>query len=91
MALTNAFDSCGHDTLRWSHIYNNDPEFDNMYQMLLKAKKIPNFHLEGALLCHLWYLYVPLSEPAKMILEAHYSQFTRHFKVEKTVAVLQKY
>jgi len=35
--------------------------------------------------------FFPSSEHAKMIWVAHYSQFTRHFRVEKAVLALQKY
>ena len=37
------------------------------------------------------HLYVPSSEHANMIWEAHYSRVAGHFRVEKIVAVLQKY
>jgi hypothetical protein len=42
------------------------------------------------LLCHLGHLYVPESEHAKLIWEAHYSQMEGHFGMEKTVVILQK-
>jgi len=41
------------------------------YQTLLEGKRVPNFHLQYALLCHLGHIYVPSSELAKMIWEAH--------------------
>ena len=37
------------------------------------------------------HLCVPSSERAKMIWEAHYNRVAGHFRVEKTMAVLQKY
>jgi hypothetical protein len=57
----------------------------------LKRKKVPNFYLQDALLCHLGHLFVPSSERAKMIWEAHYSRVVGNLGVEKTMAVLQKY
>ena len=59
--------------------------------MLLEGNQVPNFHLQDALLCHMGHLCVPSSKRAKMIWEAHYSRVTGHFRVEKIVAVLQKY
>lgn len=59
--------------------------------MLVDGKKINDFHLLDALLCYLDHLYVPLSEHAKLIWEAHYSRITGHFGVEKNVIVLQNY
>ncbi|MCY6525139.1 integrase zinc binding domain-containing protein, partial [Actinobacillus pleuropneumoniae] len=58
---------------------------------LLDGQHVPDFHLQDDLLCHLGHLFVPSSERAKMIWEAHYSRAVGHFGVEKTVAVLQKY
>jgi hypothetical protein len=57
----------------------------------LEGKQVPNFHLQDALLCHVGHLYVPSSEHAKMIWEAHYSRVIGNFGLEKTMAVLQKY
>jgi hypothetical protein len=37
------------------------------------------------------HLFVPASEHAKMILEAHYSRMVGHFGMEKTMDVLQKH
>ena len=91
MALITMLDSCGLETLGWPHLYKSDPEFDNIYQTLLEGKKVPNFHLQDAMLCHMGHICVPSSERAKMILGAHYSQVARHFRVKKIVAVLQKY
>ena len=59
--------------------------------MLLEGNKVPKFHLQDALLCHMGHLCVPLSEHAKMIWEVHYSRVARHFGAEKTVAILHKY
>jgi hypothetical protein len=50
-----------------------------------------DFHIQGRLLCHLGHLYVPTSEHANMIWEAHYSRMAGHFGMEKVVVVLQKH
>jgi hypothetical protein len=91
MALTTVLNSCGRETSDWPLLYKSDPEFGHTYNTLLEGKKVPNFHLQDALLCHLGHLFVPSSEHAKMIWEAYYSQVAGNFGVEKTVAVLQKY
>jgi len=91
MALITVLDSYGHKTSGWPHLYQSDPEFNSTCQTLLGGKKVPNFHLHDALLFHLGHICVPSIERAKMIWEAHYSRVTRHFEVEKTVAILQKY
>ena len=52
---------------------------------------VDNFHLQDGLLCRLGHIYVPSSERAKMIWEAHYSRVAGHFGVEKTVAMLHRY
>ena len=91
MALTTVLNSCEHETSDWPLLYKSDPEFGHTYQTLLTGQHVPDFHLQDALLGHLGHLCVPSSEHAKMIWEAQYSQATRHFGVEKTVAVLQKY
>jgi len=83
--------SCGHETSDWPLLYKSDPEFSHTYQTLLEGNQVPKFHLQDVLLCHMGHLCVPSSERAKMIWEAHYNQVARHFGVEKTVAVLQKY
>ena len=81
-------DSCGHETSRWPHLYETDPDFSTTYQMLGANSVVANFHLHNGLLCHLGHLYVPSSECVKLIWEAHYSRVERHFGIEKTVAVL---
>lgn len=91
MVLITVLDSYGHKTSRWLHLYKRDPKFGSIYQTLLEGKKVPNFHLQDVLLCHLGHICVPSSEHARMISEEHYSRVTGHFKVEKIVAVLQKY
>jgi hypothetical protein len=88
--LTTMLDSCGHETSRWPHLYETNPDFSNTYQMLGANSMVANFHLLDGLLCRLGHLYVPSSEHAKLIWEAHYSWVAGHFGVEKTVAVLQK-
>ena len=80
-----------HETSGWPHLYKNDRELDSTYQTLLQGTKVPKFHIQDALLFHLEHICVPLSECAKLIWEAHYSQVARHFGVEKIMAVLQKY
>jgi hypothetical protein len=91
MALTTVLNSYGHGTSDSPLLYTSDPEFDHPYNTLLEGKQVPDFHLQDAFLCHLGHLCVPSSEHAKMIWEAHYSRVTRHFGVEKTLTVLQKY
>jgi hypothetical protein len=91
MALTTVLNSCGHKTSDWPLLYTSDPEFGHTYNTLLESKQVPNFHFQDALLCHLGHLCVPSSERDKMIWEVHYSWVTRHFGVEKTMAVLQNY
>ena len=54
-------------------------------------KQVLDFQLKDTLLCYLGHLCVPSRKCAKMIWEAHYSYVTRHFGVEKTMVVLQKY
>jgi hypothetical protein len=81
-------DSCGHETFAWPHLYKTDPEFSTTYQILGTNSMVANFHLQDGLLHRLGYLYVPSSEHAKLIWEAHYSQVAGHFGIEKTVAVL---
>jgi hypothetical protein len=84
-------DSCGHETFGWSQLYASDPDFATTYQALSECTLVENFHLQDGLMCHLGHLCVPSSEHAKIIWEAHYSRVERHFGVEKTVPVLQKY
>ena len=91
MALTTVLNSCGHETFDWLLLYKSEPQFGFTYKTLLEGKKVPKFHLQDALLCHLGHLFVTSSECANMIWEAHYSRAVGHFGVEKTVAVLQKY
>eukprot|EP00253_Pinus_taeda_P030551 PITA_30551 len=91
MALTTVLNSCGHETSNWPLLYKSNPKFSHTYQTLLEGQHVPDFHLQDALLCHLGHLCVPSSERAKLIWEAHYNRVVRHFGVEKTVALLQKY
>jgi hypothetical protein len=91
MVLTTVLNSCGHNTSDWLLLYTSDPKFGHTYNTLLEGKKVPNFHLQDALLCHLGHLCVPSSERAKMIWEAHYNRVAGHFGVKKTMAVLKKY
>ena len=91
MAITTMFNSCGHETSDWPLLYRSDPEFSHTYQTLLEGNQVTKFHLQDVLLCYMGHLFVPSSECAKMIWEAHYSRVAGHFGVEQTVAVLQKY
>jgi hypothetical protein len=91
VVLTTVLNSCGHEISDWPLLYTSDLEFVHTYNTLLEVKQVPNFHLQDDLLCHLGHLCVPSSEHAKMIWEAHYSRVTGHFRVEKTMAVLQTY
>ena len=74
-----------------SQLYASDPDFATTYQTVSKGTLVSIFYLQDGLLCHLGYLCIPSSEGAKLIWEAHYSRVARHFGVDKTVAVLQKY
>jgi hypothetical protein len=91
MALTTVLNSCVHETSDWPLLYKTDPEFGHTYNTLLEGKKVPNFHLQDALLCHPGHLCVPSSERGRMFWEAHYSRVVGHFRVEKIMAVLHKY
>jgi len=91
MALTTMLNSCGHETSDWPLLHKSDLEFGHTYQTLLEGHHVTYFHLQDALLCHLGHLCVPSSKHAKMIWQAHYSRAVGNFKVEKIVAVLQKY
>ena len=84
-------DSCGHETLGWSQLHANDRDLTTNYQMFGLGNPVANFHLQDGFLCHLGQLFVPSSEPAKMILESHYSWEAGHFGMDKTMVVLQKY
>jgi hypothetical protein len=83
--------SCGHETFEWTQLYEGDLNFATTYQMLGANTFVTDFHLQDGLLCHLGHLYILASERAKLIWEAHYSQVTGHFSIEKIVAVLQQH
>jgi hypothetical protein len=91
VAITTMLNSCGNETFDWPLLYKRDPDFGHTYMTLLEGNRVPKFHLLDALLCHSGHLCVPLSKRAKMIWEAHYSRVAGHFRVEKTMVVLQKY
>jgi hypothetical protein len=91
MAITTMLNSCGNETSDRLLLYKSDLEFDHTYKTLLEGNRVPNFHLQDTLLCHLGHLCVPSSEHAKMIWEVLYSRVTGNFGIEKIVAVLQKY
>ena len=83
MVITTVLNSCGHETFDWPLLYKSDPEFSHTYQTLLEGNQVPKFHLQDVLLCHMGHLCVPLSECAKMILEAYYSWVIENFWVKK--------
>ena len=87
--LTTVFHSRGHEASEWPQIYQQDLDFSTTYQLLGTCVNVNDFHIQYGLLCHLGHLCVPVSERAKMILEAHYSRMVGHFGVEKTVVVVQ--
>jgi hypothetical protein len=91
VALTTVLESYGHETSRWPHLYETDPDFSTTYQMLGENSVVANLHLQDRLLYHLGHLFVPSSKNAKMIWEAHYSHLAINFGVEKIVVVLQKH
>ena len=91
MKLITVLDSYNHETSRWHHLYEIDPNFSTTYQMLGENSVVTNFHLQDGLLCHLGHLCIPSSKWAKLIWEYYYSRVAGHFGVEKTVAVLQKH
>jgi hypothetical protein len=91
MELTTVLDSCGHDTSILPQLYETDPDVATTYQMLGANAIVNNFHLQDGLLCRLGHIYVPSSELANTIWEAHYSRVAGHFGVEKTMAMLQKH
>jgi hypothetical protein len=74
MALTTVLESCGHEIFGWPQIYETNPEFSTTYQMLGANAVVDNFHIQDGLLCRLGHIYVPSSEQAKLIWEAHYSR-----------------
>ena len=84
-------DSCGHETFRWPKLYETDPNFATIYQMLGANAVVDNFHLRDGLLCRLGHVHVPSSERAKLIWEAHYIRVEGHFDVEKKGVMLQKH
>jgi hypothetical protein len=83
--------SYGYKTSDWLLLYKRDLDFSHTYKPPLEGNRVPNFHLQDELLCYLGHLCVPSSDHAKMIWEAHYSQVIGHFKVNKTMAILQNY
>jgi hypothetical protein len=89
--LTTVLQSCRHEESKWPQLYQQDPDFTTTYHLLGTGENFIDFHIQDGLLCHLGHLYVPTSERAKLISEAHYSRVVGHFCVEKTVVVLQKH
>jgi hypothetical protein len=89
--LTIVLHSCGNEASEWPQLYIQDPNFATTYQLMVTDANVTNFHIQDGLLCHLGHLCVPPSERAKMIWQAHYSLMAGHFRVEKTVVILQKH
>jgi len=90
-ALTTVLESYGHETAGWSQLYENDLEFPPTYWALYVGTPVVEFHLQDGVLSHLGHIYVPSSERAKLIWEAHHSRVAGNFGTKKTIAVLQKY
>jgi hypothetical protein len=83
-------DSCGHETFRWPHLYETDPDFSTTYQMLVPTQwSLISIFRMGC--CVIWAISVFHQVSVKLIWEAHYSRVAGHFGIEKTVAVLQKH
>jgi hypothetical protein len=83
--------SCGHETLEWPQLYQQDLDFATTYQLLGTGATVTDFHIQYGLLCHMGHLCVPTSKRANMIWEAHYIRVVGHFGVEKIVVILQKH
>jgi hypothetical protein len=90
-ALTSMLHSCGHEASEWPQLYHQELDFTTTYQLLGTSTSVTNFHIKDELLFHVGHLYVPTSERAKLIWEAHYSRMAGHFGVEKIVVALQKH
>jgi hypothetical protein len=90
-ALTTVVHSYGHEASEWPQVYQQDLDFTTTYQLLGTSTTVTDFHIQNILLCHLGHLYVPTSERAKLIWEAHYSRVAGHFGMEKIVVVLHKH
>jgi hypothetical protein len=87
-ALTTVLESYGHETYGWPQLYETDPDFTTIYQILGANAVVNNFHLQDGLLCCLGHIYVPSSERGKLIWEAHYSRVAGHFGIENIVTML---
>jgi hypothetical protein len=90
-ALTTLLHSCGHETSKWPQFYQQYLDFTTTYQLLGTGATVLDFHIQDGLLCHLGNIFVPTSEHAKHIWEAHYSRVAGHFGIGKTMVVLQKH
>jgi hypothetical protein len=88
--LTIVLNSYGHETFGWSQLYASDPDFATTYQAMSTGTLVSNFHLQDRLLCHFGHPFVPSSDHAKLIWEAHYSWMAGQFGVDKMVVVLKK-
>jgi hypothetical protein len=49
---------------------------------------VANFHLQDGMMCRMGHICIPSRKQVKLIWEAHYSQVTGHFNVEKAVEML---
>jgi hypothetical protein len=90
-AFTTVLQSYGHEAPVWPQLYQQDLDFTKTYHLLGTRTTVTDFHIQDELLCHLGHLYVPTSERATLIWEAHYSWVAGHFGIEKTMVVLQKH
>jgi hypothetical protein len=90
-ALTTVLNSSRHEEFEWPQLYQEDPDFATTYHLLGTCATVIDFHIQDKILCHLDDLFVPMSEHAKMIWEAHYGRVARYFGVEKTVVILHKH
>jgi hypothetical protein len=89
-ALTIVLHSSGDEASEWPQLYQQDPNFATTYYLLGIGVTITNFHIQDKLLCHLGHLCVPTRKHENIIWEANYNRVAGHFRVEKTVVILQK-
>jgi hypothetical protein len=62
MTVTIVLKSYKHDTYRWTHLYETNPNFSNTYQMLGAITTLTNFHLWDRMMLHLGHICIPSSE-----------------------------
>jgi hypothetical protein len=90
-ALIIVLHSYGHEVSEWLQLYQRDTNFATTYHLLGTGANVTNFNIHDGLLCHLFHLYVPTSECAKLIWEAHYRWMAGDFGVEETMVILEKH